>query len=244
VVDDNVEIRNYVSSIFESTYQIKTASNGKEGLELALEEIPDIVISDVMMPVLDGFGFTKKLKENEITSHIPIILLTAKSDDKDKLEGVHSGADSYVIKPFNSQLLKATVTNLIENRRKLQSRFAQEVLLRPKDIAISSADEQFLERLQKVMDEYLTNPDFSADQFSKEMGVSRMQLHRKLKAITGQTTSEFLRSQRLKLALNLLKDNKATISEIGYTVGFNDPSYFTKCFKQEFGTSPSDYFSS
>jgi YesN/AraC family two-component response regulator len=239
-----VEIRNYVSSIFESTYQIKTASNGKEGLELAFEEIPDIVISDVMMPVMDGFGFTKKLKENEITSHIPIILLTAKSEDKDKLDGVHSGADSYVIKPFNSQLLKATVTNLIENRRKLQSRFAQEVLIRPKDISISSADEQFLERLQKVMDQHLTQTDFSAERFSKEMGVSRMQLHRKLKAITGQSTSEFIRSQRLKLAYNLLKDKKANISEIGYTVGFNDPSYFTKCFKQEFGASPTDYFSS
>ena len=132
VVDDNAEIRNYVSSIFESTYQIKTASNGKKGLELASEEIPDIVISDVMMPELDGFGFTKALKDNEITSHIPIILLTARSDDQDKLEGVHSGADSYVTKPFNAQLLKATVSNLIENRRKLQSRFAQEVLLRPK----------------------------------------------------------------------------------------------------------------
>jgi signal transduction histidine kinase/DNA-binding response OmpR family regulator len=244
VADDNAEIRNYVASIFESTYQIRTAPDGKSGYDLATEEIPDIVISDVMMPQLDGFQLTKQLKENEITSHIPVILLTAKPEDKDKLEGIHSGADSYVTKPFNAQLLKATVANLIENRRKLQSRFAQEVLLRPKDIAISSADELFLERLEKVMDDFLTNPDFSAEQFSSEMRVSRMQLHRKLKAITGQTTSEFIRSQRLKLALNLLRENKANISEIGYTVGFNDPSYFTKCFKQEFGTSPSDYFSS
>lgn len=242
IADDNAEIRNYVASIFESTYQIHMASNGNQGLALASDAIPDIVISDVMMPEMDGFLFTEKLKENEITSHIPVVLLTARSDDKDKLEGVHSGADAYVTKPFNAQLLKATVSNLLENRRKLQSRFAQEVLLRPKDIAISSADEQFLERLQKVMDEHLTNPEFTAELFSREMGVSRMQLHRKLKAITGQSTSEFLRSQRLKLALSLLKDNKASISEIGYTVGFNDPSYFTKCFKQEFGTSPSDYF--
>lgn len=242
IADDNTEIRNYVSSIFESTYQIQMATNGNEGLAMASETIPDIVISDVMMPHLDGFEFTEKLKENEITSHIPVVLLTAKSDDEDKLQGVHSGADAYVIKPFNAQLLKATVSNLLENRRKLQSRFAQEVVIRPKEIAISSADEQFLERLQKVMDEHLTDPEFSAELFSREMGVSRMQLHRKLKAITGQSTSEFLRSQRLKLALSLLKENKATISEIGYTVGFNDPSYFTKCFKQEFGTSPSDYF--
>ena len=244
IADDNSEIREYVSSIFESMYQIHTANTGKAALDLSSEEIPDVVISDVMMPEMNGFEFTKQLKESEITSHIPVVLLTAKSDDTDKLEGTQSGADAYVTKPFNAQLLKATVSNLIENRRKLQSRFSQEVLLRPKEIAISSADEQFLERLQKVMDENLTQPDFSADRFSKEMGVSRMQLHRKLKAITGQSTSEFLRSQRLKLAYNLLKEKKANISEIGYTVGFNDPSYFTKCFKQEFGASPTEYFAS
>lgn len=244
IADDNAEIRNYVASIFESVYQVQTAATGKEAIELSVNEIPDIVISDVMMPEMDGFEFTKALKENEITSHIPVVLLTAKSDDEDKLTGTQSGADAYVTKPFNAQLLKATVENLIENRRKLQSRFSQEVLLRPKDISISSADEQFLERLRKVLDDNLTETDFSAERFSSEMGMSRMQLHRKLKAITGQSTSEFLRSQRLKLAYSLLKDKKATISEIGYTVGFNDPSYFTKCFKQEFGASPSDYFSS
>ena len=244
IADDNAEIRAYVSSIFESMYQIYTADTGRVALNLSSEKIPDVVISDVMMPDLNGFELTEQLKESEITSHIPVVLLTAKSDDADKLEGTRSGADAYVTKPFNAQLLKATVSNLIENRRKLQSRFSQEVLLRPKEISISSADEQFLERLQKVMDENLTQPDFSADRFSKEMGVSRMQLHRKLKAITGQSTSEFLRSQRLKLAYNLLKEKKANISEIGYTVGFNDPSYFTKCFKQEFGASPTDYFAS
>ena len=146
-------------------------------------------------------------------------------------------------KPFNSQLLKATVENLIENRRKLQQRFAQEVVLMPKDVAVSSADEMFLERLQKVLDMHLTEPNFTAELFGTEMGVSRMQLHRKLKALTNQSTSEFLRSQRLKLALNLLKANKISISEVGYAVGFNDPSYFTKCFKQEFGSAPSEYIS-
>lgn len=241
VVDDNAEIRSYVSSIFESTYQIKTAANGEEGFNIALELIPDIVVSDVMMPGTDGYWLTKKLKEHEFTSHIPVVLLTGRTEDSDKLEGAHSGADAYLTKPFNSQLLKATLDNLIENRRKLQSRFAQEVILRPKEIAISSADELFLERLQKVMDVYITDSQFSADMFSREMGVSRMQLHRKLKALTGQSTSEFLRSQRLKLAAGLLKSNKGSIAEIGYAVGFNDPSYFTKTFKQEFGCSPTEY---
>jgi AraC-like DNA-binding protein len=153
------------------------------------------------------------------------------------------GADAYVTKPFNSQLLKATAQNLLDNRRKLQERFSQEAMVISKDIAVSSEDEKFFERMQKVLDAHLTQPDFSAEMFSAEMGVSRMQLYRKLKALTSQTPSEFIRSQRLKLAVSLLRSNKISISEIGYTVGFNDPSYFTKCFKQEFGCSPSHFIS-
>ncbi len=243
VVDDNKEILEYVRSIFENTYSVYTATNGKEGFEMAIENIPDIVISDVMMPEEDGFTFTKHLKEHQLTSHIPVILLTAKTQITSKLEGMGIGADAYVTKPFNSQLLKATTENLIENRRKLQQRFAQEVVLMPKDISVSSADKQFLECLQKVLDQNITNSNFSIEDFGSEMGVSRMQLHRKLKALTGQSASEFLRTQRLKLALKLLKEKKISISEVGYTVGFNDPSYFTKCFKQEFGSAPSEYIS-
>jgi len=136
------------------------------------------------------------------------------------------------------------VKNLIENRRKLQQRFAQDVILTPKEIAITSADELFLERLQKVLDEHLTNSEFSATTFCEEMGVSRMQLHRKLKALTGYSTTEFIRSQRLKLSKQLIEKDKISISEVGYTVGFNDPSYFSKCFKQEFGHSPTDFLKS
>lgn len=243
VIDDNKDIREYVRSIFENTYFVHTATNGKEGFEIAIEHIPDIVISDVMMPEEDGFTFTKHLKEHQLTSHIPVILLTAKTQITAKLEAMGIGADAYITKPFNSQLLKATAENLIENRRKLQQRFAQEVILMPKDISISSGDELFLVRLQKVLDKNITNSEFSIENFGYEMGVSRMQLHRKLKALTGQTASEFLRTQRLKLALKLLQEKKISISEIGYTVGFNDPSYFAKCFKQEFGRSPSEYIS-
>ena len=243
VIDDSKDIRDYVSSIFENTFTVHTASNGKEAFEIAIEVIPDIVISDVMMPGEDGFTFTKHLKEHQLTSHIPVILLTAKTQITSKLEAMGIGADAYITKPFNSQLLKASVENLIENRRRLQQRFAQEVVLMPKDIAISSADEKFLDLLQKVLDKNITDSNFTIEDFGKEMGVSRMQLHRKLKALTGQSASEFLKTQRLKLALKLLKEKKISIAEVGYTVGFNDPSYFTKCFKQEFGRSPSEYFS-
>jgi DNA-binding response OmpR family regulator/nitrogen-specific signal transduction histidine kinase len=243
ILDDSLEIRNYVSSIFENTYKVLTTNNGKNGLDIAIETIPDIVISDIMMPVKDGFTFTKNLKEHPLTSHIPIILLSAKNLVDDKLEGMEVGADAYLTKPFSSQLLRATVENLIENRRKLQQRFSQEVFLLPKDMAISSSDEKFLENLQKVLDNKLTSSNFSAESFSNEMNVSRMQLHRKLKALTGQSTTEFIRGQRLKLAAKLMRENKISISEIGYTVGFNDPSYFTRCFKNEYGVSPSEFYS-
>lgn len=241
IVDDNEDILDYVSSIFENNYVVYRAPNGKEGFAKALENIPDVVISDVMMPEEDGFLLTKRLKEHQLTSHIPIILLTAKSQVGSHVEGLEVGADSYVTKPFNPQLLRANVENLLENRRKLQKRFSRVIILKPQEISISSVDEQFLEKLQKVLDQHLTDSDFSAEIFSREMGVSRMQLHRKLKALTGQATTEFIRSQRLKLALNLLKAEKITVAEVGYAVGFNDPSYFTRCFKQEFGFAPSQY---
>ena len=241
LVDDSKEIREYITSIFETTYRIKTATNGKEGFEIAQKEIPDVIISDVMMPISDGFELTKHCKKDALTSHIPILLLTAKKNVTDQLEGLETGADAYLTKPFSPKLLKANIKNLIENRRKLQERFSQDIILTPKEIAITSADEMFLERLQKVLDEQLTNSEFSASVFCKTMGVSRMQLHRKLKAITGYATTEFIRNQRLKLAKQLIEQNKISISEVGDTVGFKYHSYFSKCFKQAFGQSPTDF---
>ncbi|WP_432412799.1 response regulator [Rasiella sp. SM2506] len=241
LVEDSKEIRDYVASIFESTYTVLTATNGKEGFEAAQKHIPDIIISDVMMPVADGFELTKNCKEDALTSHIPILLLTAKNEITDQLEGLGIGADAYLTKPFSSKLLKARIKNLLENRRKLQERFSHDIILKTQEITITSADEQFLERLQNVMDKELTNCEFSASVFCDAMSVSRMQLHRKLKALTGYSTTEFIRSQRLKLAKQLIEQEKISISEVGYTVGFNDPSYFSKCFKQEFGQSPTDF---
>ncbi len=241
IVDDSKEVRDYVASLFTDTYQVKTAANGKEGYIFAQEMVPDIIISDVLMPVEDGIIFTKNSKKNPLTEHIPIILLSAKTEVEDKLAGLDVGADAYIAKPFSPQLLLGTVENLLNNRRKLQERFAREVILKPAKISISTAEEEFLLKLQTVIDEKLADPDFSVTQFGETMGMSRMQLHRKLKAVSGQSTSEFLRTQRLLAATQLLKNKKLSISEIGYAVGFNDPSYFTRCFKEDFGVSPTEY---
>ena len=241
IVDDNADIRTYVSTIFKDTYTILTAKNGQEGIELAIEHIPDIIISDIMMPVKNGIELCNTVKVDERTSHVPIILLTAKAGEENKIEGIKTGADDYVTKPFNEELLKLRVQKLIENRKKLQERYSQEVILRPKDIAITSIDEQFLQRLQKVLDDKLVESSFSIENFSKAVGMSRMQLHRKLKALTGLSATEFIRSQRLKLAAQLLKKSEINVSQVGYSVGFNDHAYFSKCFREMYHCTPTEY---
>ncbi|AWX44370.1 Histidine kinase [Flagellimonas maritima] len=241
IVDDNKDLRTYVSSIFDKTHTVVTAKNGSIGFQKALKFIPDLIITDLMMPKEDGLKLTENCKTDDATSHIPIIMLTAKAGDENKLEGLETGADAYLTKPFNNKILKQTVENLLESRKKLQKRFSQEVILTPKDISIDSYDERFLESLQNVMDTQLVASNFNTEAFAKALGMSRMQLHRKLKALTGQTTTEFIRSQRLKLAASLLKKNDVNISEIGYQVGFNDHSYFTKCFRESYGTSPTEF---
>ncbi|WP_273567973.1 hybrid sensor histidine kinase/response regulator transcription factor [Maribacter halichondriae] len=241
IVEDNVDVRNLLADTFRKAYQIISASNGEEGVVKAIEKIPDLIISDIMMPIKDGIQLTKQLKEDERTSHIPIILLTAKAGDENELSGIEVGADDYITKPFNQKILKSKVTSLIDLRRELRSRYSQEVILKPRDIAITSTDERFLEKLQSVLDEKLIDPSFSVENFSAAVHMSRMQLHRKLKALTGLSTSEFIRSQRLKLAAQILKKSDVSISEVGYSVGFNDHAYFSKCFKETYNCTPSDF---
>ena len=241
MVEDNAEVRLLLKDTFSDTYQIVDAADGLEGMDRALEYIPDLIISDIMMPKVDGLKFCDTLKTDERTSHIPIILLTARAGEEDQYKGLATGADAYVTKPFKTKVLKTRVKNLIASRKALRDRYSQEVILKPKDIAITSLDEQFLERVQLVLDGKLTESSFSIQQFSEAVGMSRMQLHRKLKALTGLSASEFVRSQRLKLAATLLKNSDANISQIGYQVGFNDPSYFTKCFREAYGVSPTEY---
>jgi DNA-binding response OmpR family regulator len=241
IVDDNDDIRNFIKSAFKNSYQVVEANNGEIGITKAIELIPDIIISDVMMPKLNGFQLAEKLKQDERTCHIPIILLTAKADDADRFIGLETGADDYMVKPFKIKGLEARVKNLITSREKLRERYSQEIVLRPKDIAITNFDEKFLEKLQDVLDNNLVEPSFSTEDFSKAVGLSRMQLHRKIKALTGLTASEFIRSQRLKLAAQLLKTSDVNVSQIGYTVGFNDHSYFAKCFKEAYKCTPTAY---
>ncbi|WP_298898899.1 response regulator [uncultured Psychroserpens sp.] len=244
IVEDDPDVRTFIASIFKVNYQVIEAVNGTEGISKALELIPDLIISDIMMPETDGIALTKSLKADERTSHIPIILLTAKVSDANKLQGINVGADDYITKPFKNELLTAKVDKLIDLRKQLQLRFSQEIILRPSDIAVSSTEEQFLEKLQSVIDNELIDSTFTTEVFSQSLGMSRMQLHRKLKALTGQSTSEFIRTQRLKLAADMLKNSDTIVSQVGYAVGFNDHSYFTKCFKKQFGCTPTEFSNS
>ncbi len=241
LVDDNAEIRSVLKDIFKENYQIIEAEDGEQALKIAQKEIPDCIISDVIMPKMDGFEFTKSIKNNELTSFIPVILLTAKTSDEAHLEGLKSTADGYLTKPFNNEIVKETVKQLINERKKLQERYSQELVLKPTDIVINSVDEKFILRLQKALDENVSNSDYSADDFAKDAQMSRMQLHRKLKTLFGVSATEFLRNERLKIAAELLKKGNGNISDVAYAVGFNDVSYFSKCFREMYQCTPSDY---
>ncbi|MCL5128365.1 MULTISPECIES: two-component regulator propeller domain-containing protein [unclassified Algibacter] len=239
IVEDDEDIRQFISSIFEQDYTIKKATDGEQGIANALKYIPDIIISDIMMPRISGIELCNTLKLDERTSHIPIILLTAKSGDKNEIIGLKTGADDYITKPFNNNKLKIRVEKLIELRQQLQQRYSNSFNL--SDIKTTSVDQQFLKKLKEVLNKNITNTDFNSELLSKNMLMSRMQLHRKLKALTGLTTSEFIKSQRLKASLPLLKASQLTISEIAYSVGFNSVSYFSKCFKDAYNVSPANY---
>ena len=244
VIDDNQEIRNVLKDIFKSQYQIFEAENGEKALKIAKKEIPDCIISDVMMPIMDGFEFTKQIKNNELTSFIPVILLTAKTSEEAHIEGLKSTADAFLTKPFNNNIVKETVNQLIAERKKLHDRYSQELVLRPVDIVINSVDEKFIQKLQIILDKELSNAEFSSENFAKAVGMSRMQLHRKLKTLLGVSATEFLRNERLKVALELLKKGNRNVSEIAYSVGFNDVSYFSKCFKEIYNCTPSEFMDS
>lgn len=241
IVEDNSEVRNYVSNIFRPEYSILTAENGETGIEQARRHVPDIIISDVMMPVTDGITLSNTLKTDERTSHIPIVLLTAKAGAQNELEGLKMGIDDYITKPFKEEMLVLKVANLLQARDRLREKYSREIILKPQDIAVNSTDELFLKRLQKVLDEQLIDISFNSEAFGKAIGMSRMHLHRKLKALTGLTTSEFIRSQRLKLAAKMLTESDMNVSEIGYSVGFNNHAYFSKSFKDLYNCSPSEY---
>ncbi len=241
LVDDHRDIRTFIKSLLLQDFKVIEAKNGMEGIAKALKIIPDIIISDVMMPVTNGYELCKTLKQDEKTSHIPIILLTGKIEESDEILGLNTGADDYITKPFNPRALQIKVHNIIENRNIRHKRYQQNDHFRPKEIAVTSADEVFLQKVQLVLDQHLNDPEFNAESFSRHVAMSRMQLHRKMLAFTGLSTSNFIRSQRLKQAAAILQSSQDTINEVAYMVGFSTPSYFIKCFKETYGKTPSEY---
>ncbi len=240
VVDDHDEVRNYISGHLAGIYTVLEATNGRDGLNIATETIPDMVISDVMMPELNGYQLCEALKLNEKTSHIPVILLTAKAGEKDKLSGLENGADDYLTKPFNSKELHIRVRNLITSRRKLQKRFQREGMLIPRQDKIPSVEEVFLLRLMDVLEDNLGDENFSVESLSASMAMGRRQLHRKIKALTGVSPSDFIRTVRLQRAKQFLEAKSGTVSEIAFRTGFGSLSYFTTVFKRQFGLLPSE----
>lgn len=241
IVEDNLEIAAFIQKIFESEYKIFLAENGKEGFIIAKERLPDLIISDVMMPVMDGIVFCENLKKEEKTAHIPIILLTARTSTVYKVEGFESGADAYVTKPFQPAVLKAQVNSLLIARQKLKKYFSKKITLQPTAVEITSLDEQFLKKIMQLVEDNLTNDELSRNYLAKAVNMSPSSLYRKIKALTGKTTNAFIRAIRLKRAAQLMQHSQYNISEIAYQVGFNDLKYFRSCFKEQFGVNPSQY---
>ncbi len=241
IVDDDRELRDFIKTNFSSDYLVIEAENGKEGFTMALKNNPDLVISDIMMPVMDGIELCRKLKTNIKTSHIPIMLLTAKAGIESKIEGLDTGADAYIAKPFTIKLIEVQISNIIENRRNLRKKFSKELVLQPSEITITPIDADFLQKAIGIVEEHMSDTDFSVDSFIREIGMSRSRMHRKIKALTSQSTSEFIRTIRLKRAVSLLEKSQLSIEEIAYAVGFSSTAYFTKCFRIQFGVPPSEY---
>ena len=245
VVEDNADLREFMRDALQENYHVEVASNGEQGLRKAEKLIPDLIVSDIMMPRMDGREMTTKIKQDEKTSHIPVILLTAKSDQESKLEGFALGADDYLIKPFDTKELLARIKSLIDIRKFLQEKFSTGAFIksRKEKPKLSAIDEKFMNRIMTVIEEHLSEENFSIEEFGRDVGMSRSQIHRKLKALTGKSASVYLRSVRLARAKQMIDDKKATISEISYMVGFSSPAYFSRCFKEEFGAPPSGHSS-
>lgn len=243
VVEDNIEVRRYVRSVFEGMYTVMEAADGQAGILAAQEEMPDLIISDVMMPVLDGMALCREIKSNIKTSHIPVILLTARTSLLFKVEGLELGADDYISKPFHPKVLQLKVRNLIRARETMRRMFTDnEVLsLDPKRVTLTAADTLFVERALDSVERNMSNAEYSVEDLCRDVGMSRMQLYRKLKAVTGQSANEFIRTLRMKRAAQLLEQQELTISEVTYAVGFSDLQYFRECFKKQFGVTPSEY---
>lgn len=239
VIDDNADIRSYVYSLLHTDYTVIEAVDGSDGIRKAMKYVPDLIISDVMMPGIDGIECCRRLKSELQTCHIPVILLTACSLDEQRIQGYDGGADSYISKPFSSQLLLARVRNLIDSHRRLKQFFGDRHTLAKEDVC--DMDKNFVEKFKSLLDAKLGDSNLNVEDLGKDMGLSRVQLYRKIKSLTNYSPNELLRIARLKKAASLLASSDMTVAEIGYEVGFSSPSYFTKCYKEQFGESPTDF---
>nr|WP_289621471.1 substrate-binding domain-containing protein [Bacteroides congonensis] len=238
IIDDNADIRSYVHGLLHTDYTVIEAADGSEGIRKAMKYVPDLIISDVMMPGIDGIECCRRLKSELQTCHIPVILLTACSLDEQRIQGYDGGADSYISKPFSSQLLLARVRNLIDSHRRLKQFFGDGQTLAKEDVC--DMDKDFVEKFKALIDAKMGDSNLNVEDLGKDMGLSRVQLYRKIKSLTNYSPNELLRIARLKKAASLLASSDMTVSEIGYEVGFSSPSYFNKCYKEQFGESPTD----
>jgi DNA-binding response OmpR family regulator len=246
IVDDNADIRTYLQSILHGQYRVLEAEDGKCGLELAREQVPDLIVSDVMMPVMNGLEFCQQVKKDDISSHIPVILLTARALERHQIEGYESGADAYITKPFSPELLLARIDNLLQSRHQLKDLWGTkpvtEAIAAPAKTAVPAPpiEDAFISQFKNLVEERMSDSNLSVEELAAGMGLSRVQLYRKVKALTGNTPIDLLRKARLAQAQRLLQESTLTVSEIAYQVGFASPSYFTKCYKDEFGTAPGE----
>ena len=244
IVDDNADIRAYLRTILQDKYHLLEAEDGQRGLEIAREQVPDLIVSDVMMPVMNGLEFCQQVKKDDISCHIPVILLTARALDKHQIEGYESGADAYITKPFSPDLLRARIDNLLQSRHQLKDLWAAMPATEPAATepvtAPAPIEDPFIARFKQLVEERLADSSLSVEDLAAGMGMSRVQLYRKVKAMTGSTPVDLLRKARLAQAQRLLQQSDLSVSEIAYQVGFASPSYFTKCYKDEFGTVPGE----
>jgi DNA-binding response OmpR family regulator len=240
-IEDNKEFQHLLYKQLSNNYQLVQCENGKEALEIIEKESVDIIICDIMMPVMDGLEFCKTIKEDLRFSHIPVILLTAKSNLESKIEGISSGADEYIEKPYTIEYLRARIDNLLENRRKIQEAFKKSPEIAFKTLTHSKADEDFLKRLIEIIYENLDNPELNIDKLANDMAISRSTLYRKIKNVSELSPNDFIQLIRLKRSAELIKENQYQISEIAYMTGFSSPNYFSKCFFNQFGVNPKDF---
>jgi DNA-binding response OmpR family regulator len=244
VVEDSADVREYIREALEPLYRVIEAADGREGIQQAQEIIPDLIISDIMMPGTDGYELCKVLKTDVKTSHVPIVLLTAKAAEENIIEGLETGADDYITKPFNTKILLTRIKNLIDLRRHLQEKIQREMVLHPTEISVSPIDREFMKELKTAIEKSLSESEFGVDDLAKTLYISRASLNRKIRAITGESTNNFIQSYRLKKAAQLLKAKYGNITDVAFEVGFSSSAYFTKCFKEKFHQLPHTYMTS